>query len=366
MTSIWYSYPAFVNLQRQLVHMNISSRPTKSTDLQALFGFHKKSRKTEDGSADDDDDDDDDNEEGEEEGGDDDGEKDGDESGEESGPDAALRRDERASKRAAEDSRKAELKTLHTEVMTIVNACSKYKKDASRKDPKTNIADINGPWSRGSRLTGEAVANARFPGKQTWRFHTAEYSAISLSSYYRYMPTLAAMILAEASAVVSYRHALILYQPDGGAAYLRNTFEGLTAPFLVGTSSTSQALLQRTLLFAKGKSVQKPFPHDYRDPPPGTITWPDGIYNPDYKLTNFSIGEEMTEYNRETKLVDQQQALQKAVDYISTVPSAWEDSTGALKVRDKPALHPDVVSSIVKLVKVHTFYYSMYYVLIII
>lgn len=356
MLSIWHSYPAYVNLQRQLLQMNIPDRPSKTAELQALFGFVKKSKKQKDRSDSEqdnaeDDDDDDEYEEGGDDG--DDGDEDEDEVDEDdNGPDAITRRDERAKKRADNDLRKDELKTLHTEVTTIVNACSKYKKESSRKDPKTNIADLTTPWSRASRLTGEAVTNARFPGKHTWKFHTAEYSAISLSSYYRYMPTLAAIILAEASAIISYRPALILYQPEGGAAFLRHAFEQLAAPFLVQASSTSKGPIQRTLTFTKGKTAQKSLPQDYTEPPPGTLTWPDGIYNPDYKTCGFSIEEETTEYNRETKLVVQQRALQRMVDYIAMVPSAWGDSTGALKVRDKPALHPDVLSCIVNLVEV--------------
>ena len=365
MYSIWVYFPAYLNLQRQLTHLNIAPCPTKANDLHALFGYKKKSKRTDNDFLDDDniEDEDDDPDDDYEEGVDAEGEIDDEASNEDSGPDAAMRRDKRVRKREADELRKAELKILHAEVLTIVHACSKYKKGSSRKDLKTNIAKINEPWSRASRLTGEAVVNARFPGKHTWHFHTAEYSAISLSSYYRAMPTLAAMILAEASAVLSYCHALILYQPDGGAAYLRHAFETFAAPFLVGVPSTSDAPLQRALSFAKGKGVQKPMPQDYRKPPPCTITWSDGLYNPDYTPRHFSLADEMSEYTRETKLVDQQRALQKAIDHIASIPSAWEDSTGALKLRDKPALHPDVVNCLVKLVEVRLLHSSVYYVL---
>ncbi|KAG9311944.1 hypothetical protein JVU11DRAFT_8205 [Chiua virens] len=349
MLSIWYNYPAYINLQRQLTQMNIPTRPKKVMELHALFGYLKRSAKKVDGSDTDVVDDDVEEEEIDDEPEDIEGVmlRDSDANG----ADSDVLREERAKKRAERDSRDAELKALHNDVTTIINACSKYKKDASRKDPKTNIPDINGPWSRASKLTGEAVNNARFPGKHTWRFHTAEYSAISLSSYYRHMPTLAAMILAEASAVLSYRPALIMYQPDGGAAFLRNKFEHDAARHLVSTSSTSSTLVQKTLSLGKQKNVSKWIPQDYHDPPPGTLTWPDGIYNPTYVECAFSLEQELTDYHRETKLVHQQRALQKAVDYIVTVPSAWADCTGALKFRDKPALHTAVVTSLVNLVE---------------
>lgn len=353
MSTIWDHFPAFINLQLQIKRMNVPPRPTKPTELQALFGFTLKEAKepkvvqkvTKKGKkkADVNDADDEENAENgsaEEE----QVELEGDVELTQGVDDNV--REERVKRRDEQINRMKELGELHNQVTLILKACSKFKKDTGRtdqKDPKSNWANITAPWTRASKLTGDTVANARFPGKQTWRFHTAEYSAISLSSYYRHMPTFAAMILAEASAVISYRPALIQYQLDGGAALLRYTFEEVCEDSIHATKQKTPGLVQKTLPHAKSKAASKTLPLDYTEPPTGTITWPDGIYNRSYAPRDFYADYEMVEFQRDAKLGNQERLVQKALDFISAIPCAWADQTGALKARDKPALYADLI-----------------------
>lgn len=377
MLSIWEHFAAYVNLQLQIKRMNVPTRPLKGAQLQALFGVTANEKKTSSKSS-----------KGkkkgkknapepeEEEEEDDDDQGDADSLGEDGTAEDAMidtdkvdetgpsTREERAKNREEQDMRKKELNTLFNDLTQILKASSKFKNDSTRPDqldPHTNWADINGPWIRASKLTGTAYQASRFPGKQTFKFHTAEYGAISHSSYYRYMPTLAAMILAEASAVVGYRVELVLYQPEGGAAFIRSTIEEIARDYLHPKKPKEQVLVQKMLPTTKARSAMTTKAHllDSTEPPPKTLTWPDGIYNPQYASQEFDLESEMTEYWRDVKLGHQERSVQSAVDAIVSNPCAWENKTGALTARDKPALHKDVVRCLDELTVVSTFV-SMY------
>jgi len=265
MLSIWGQFPAYVNLQLQIKHMNIPSRPTKPNELSAVLCLSakaskssklakkpaKKGKKTSEQTDDDDADDGMETSTDDDIGVDDDGDEDDIDAAQ---GDGDIDREERAKRCEDLVQRKKELSQLHADVTLILKSSSKFKKDTSRKDrndPRTNLVDINGPWTCTSKLTGESVDNARFLGKHMhmFRFHTAEYSAISHSLYYRYMPTFASMILVEASAVVCYRVALILYQLDGGAAFLRWFFEQLSADCIHTTAQKALVLCRKCSLW---------------------------------------------------------------------------------------------------------------------
>ena len=180
----------------------------------------------------------------------------------------------------------------------------KPKKDTTL-NPLTNWADINAPWTRVSRLTGKLAEKSCFQGKHMWKFHTTEYGVISSSSHYRYLLTFASMILTEYSTVLNYCVSLLLYQLDGGAAYLRHIFEQLAKDSLL-TDPAPPTLVQSKLPFSTSKTDDECLLLDYNETPIGTLTWPDRLYNPSYSPCDFSMDDELTEYQQDVKLGDQE------------------------------------------------------------
>lgn len=365
MLSIWDKFPAYINLQLQIKRMNLPERITKPKELQELLGIvvkkkniqkAKKGKKKGKKKAEDDDADDEDGDDVEDDDVEDEDAPSDQDNSDAQGPES---REERAKRREEQQLRIKELKSEAEKIATVIKVSCKPKKDTTL-NPSTNWADINAPWTRASRLSGELAEKSRFQGKHMWKFHTAEYGAISSSSHYRYLPTFASMILAEYSAVLNYRVSLLLYQLDGGAAYLRYVFEQLAKDSLL-TDVAPPALVQSKLPFSNSKTDDERLPLDYNETPVGTLTWPDGLYNPSYNPRNFSMDDELAEYQRDVKLGDQERHVQKIIDGIAKVPCAWADKTGAMKARDKPDLHENLIPILEQFVTVRFVYLSPIY-----
>lgn len=243
------------------------------------------------------------------------------------------------------------------EFLEIHNLLLESKPDGREKNAPTIHFDRNPPnfhstWKRLSRLTkNRPKAGMRGLGLIQWT--TWEWQDITSQSYKRVMRTFAAAAIAESSRIISYRHELLICRPDGGAATIRLRVQQVLTEYLAA-KDVGQTKVISDLLEGSDQQVLT----EGELPPPGCISWADGIYLPtvpDSEIgtqTLHVIETEMEKLKRERALGTQEREVQKAVDFVQNLRTAWHNPTKKSNTKDKPALDDGVILALRSLVDV--------------
>ena len=228
--------------------------------------------------------------------------------------------------------------------------------------------DFHNSWKKVSRLSKDR-ASVAMRGLALIDWTTWEWKNVSSNSFSRVMRTFAAAAIAQASVVISYRHEMILCDPHGGAATIRNRSQIVLRSFLVQKDPGQTSELRQTTLFKDSvgrsgsqrqgsSSSSKPARGlvltEGKLPPKGCITWADGIYVtvPEDGLSVHVVEEQLARLQREKALGAQQRAVQKAIDGVQNLRVAWHDPTSKVNARENPRLDGDVAYALRSLVSV--------------
>lgn len=414
---VWNEYGSFVNMEHQLQELGVPPRVSIQKKLLSIFGVNsegritkdlrlardamagvatgkkrattttnlkgkgrekgkevrnrskKKKMRTDTDDTDDDeeeeegdDDDDDDDEDNDDDSAwvdsaEDDGEEDRDEDEREAR--ARLRREKTTKKHRAIIARHEEWSETHA--VLVGSKGDGREKHTPVLDFNRQPPSFHKPWKKVSRVSKDHTS-VPMRGLVLVDWTTWEWKNIQSQSFTRVMRSFAAAAIAESSTIISYRHEMILCNPEGGAATLRLYIQDAVAPYLVERDRT-QVMRQTTLKDLLGSASQGSKAGEGlvltegNLPPPKCITWADGIYhqhsNDDINNVHF-VEDELARLEREKALGSQQRAVQKAINAIQDLRVAWHDPTSTARKRDKPALDENVASALHTLVKVRT------------
>jgi hypothetical protein len=202
------------------------------------------------------------------------------------------------------------------------------------------IRDLYQPWTRQSKISSDATEDT-FRGMKLIQFHTFEWSMKSVASRSRAMRLMACMVIAEQAVINAYRPEL-LEDSAGGAAAIRFALEENTASYRVAFPGGKR---RTTLANAKASN-----PHLVN------LIWPDGLAVNQRALTkaehSFDLGFELAAHKRDVMRSRQSHQVQAIVNTVQKSPIAWEDTTGAVNVQERPPLRPEVQRALENLVKV--------------
>ncbi|KAF8431107.1 hypothetical protein L210DRAFT_3508067 [Boletus edulis BED1] len=214
-------------------------------------------------------------------------------------------------------------------------------------------------WKKVSRLSNDynrvAMRGLALIDSTTW-----EWKSTPTNSFARVMRTFAAAAIAESAAIIAYRHELLLCNEDSGASTLRLQAQNVVRGFLAkrDKGQTSQ-MYQTTLKDIVGSASQGrkkgegSILTEGKLPPPGYITWADGVYiiEPTNSVTEHVIEEELPRLQRERELGSQERSVQKVIDGVQNSRVAWYDPTNCALARDKPPLDAKVAAALHSLVE---------------
>lgn len=196
------------------------------------------------------------------------------------------------------------------------------------------------PWTRQSKFSSDATTDA-FRGMRLIQFHTFEWSMKSAASRARAMRLMACMAIAEQAVINAYRPKL-LRDLAGGATAVRIALEENTSSYRVAFHGGKR---QTTITSVKASS-----------PRLVGFTWPDGLEVDRHALTeanlSFDMSFELAAHKRDIMCLGQSYQLQAIIDAVQRSPIAWEDTTGAVNVQERPPLRPSVQHALENLVKV--------------
>ncbi|KAF8432328.1 hypothetical protein L210DRAFT_3763940 [Boletus edulis BED1] len=207
-------------------------------------------------------------------------------------------------------------------------------------------------WKKVSRLSNDynriAMRGLGLIDSTTW-----EWKSTPQNSFSRVMRTFSAAAIAEAAAIISYRPELLFCNQDGGAATLRMRAQSVVRGFLAPRDKGQTSQLHQTTLKDLIGSASQGWKKDQGSilaegklPPPGCITWADGLYmiEPTYGVTEHMIEAELPLLQRDRLLGVQERAVQKAIDGVQNTPVAWYDPTNSATAQEKPTLDANVAS----------------------
>ncbi|KAF8122099.1 hypothetical protein EV363DRAFT_1301405 [Boletus edulis] len=214
-------------------------------------------------------------------------------------------------------------------------------------------------WKKVSRLSNDynrvAMRGLALIDSTTW-----EWKSMPTNSFAHIMRTFAAAAIAESAAIIAYRHELLLCNEDSGASTLRLQAQNVVHGFLAkrDKGQTSQ-MYQTTLKDIVGSASQGrkkgegSILTEGKLPPPGYITWADGVYiiEPTNSVTEHVIEEELPRLQRERELGSQERSVQKVIDGVQNSRVAWYDPTNCALTRDKPPLDAKVAAALHSLVE---------------
>ncbi|KAG6370254.1 hypothetical protein JVT61DRAFT_12198 [Boletus reticuloceps] len=224
---------------------------------------------------------------------------------------------------------------------------------------------FNETWKRVSRLT-TSVPTALMRGRGLVPLTTWEWTNFPTTwTFTRQMRVYAAIIIYESAAIAQYRYELILGDPSGGAAALRQAMEDAVTLFLDTDASQMTPLRQTTLqnLLCAGNKEErqtsrpKSLHCEGELPPPGCVRWADGIYLPhtEGKSVRHRPEDRVMEMNRERHLGAQKHELQRVINCVQSARIAWHDVTRVTKGRSaQPALDNEVLDALNKLIDVRS------------
>jgi hypothetical protein len=325
-----------INMERQLAKINMPTRITNQQQLMAAFGLgdtskgskSKKKKKATKAQQDRQQEDDWENSSPLSSSGE---SSDADDSDEDNGSnDEHYER--RVLARKKEKRRKEDLRMEALDAQKILNGGTKLNSFQTR--------ELYQPWTRQSKISSDATEDA-FRGIRLIQFHTFEWSVKSVASRARAMRLMACMVITEQAVINAYRPEL-LGDLTGGAAAIRFALEENTTPYRVA--------------FRGGKRQMTLTDDKVLSPRLVNFTWPDGLEIDRHALTKithiFDLGFELAAHKRDIMCLGQSHQLQAIINAVQKSTIAWEDTTGAVSVQERPPLRPEVQYALENLVKV--------------
>ncbi|KAI5987834.1 hypothetical protein EDD15DRAFT_2371889 [Pisolithus albus] len=334
---IFESYPALPNMEGQLSAFNVPNHSLSQSELLGIFGMSLsggskpakpstskkgKAKKIEEEEYGDleyvdgqDDDENDSGEEREDMSADDDEDRDV-----RKGESRQERLDRREKEKVQAEAR---VKSLEMEAAQATKILIN-----SRKVSSPALAYCDKAWTRKSKITSEAGANA-FCGQDLIKWHTWEWAALLGPSRTRILRILGCLTIFEACAIRHYRPSL-LSDPTGGAATIRFKIETDTAIFRITRVATN--LIQTTLDQPKQRPSKVAV----------TLTWPDCITCAKPTVDSFDLHTELSRQNQAILRLAQQTQIQRVITCVESQRVAWEDTTNTALARDRPPLEEAV------------------------